>query len=155
MQPYFYYDEDTDKNVMRILEDLHRRRVFNHSDRIRIHLGNPETGELWLEEYDVMGYIGRSTGNKPIPLLINNRRSIGGSAILTANILSIQYTTNGQWLYRHPLFKLPEFFVHETAEKYPWCVRQKPNNNICAYFSTEQKARNYIAFMRGERFSVS
>ncbi|XAI95443.1 hypothetical protein [Microcystis phage Mvi-JY20] len=91
------FSEGTDPKVMQVLKDL-----LSHP-RTRVHIlkGNTETGKPWYEQYDTCGYIGRSTGTKPIPLLVHNSRSFGGGAILTANILRIQ-TTTGKVLYEHP-----------------------------------------------------
>ena len=58
-------------------------------ERIVIDYGDTETGKSWCEGYCVSGRIGRSTGHKPIPILIHNARSRGGVGILTHRIIKI------------------------------------------------------------------
>ena len=99
--------EGTDPQVMRVLEDLRK----NPRTRVHILTGITETGKPWYDQCDTCGYIGRSTGTKPIPLLVYNSRSLGGDAILTANILRIQ-TTTGKILYEHP--KAPKIIRFAT-----------------------------------------
>ena len=55
--------------------------------RVRLFLGDPETGRDWGEENDVTGYVGRSTGPSKVPLLLATRRSMGGGAILVDCVL--------------------------------------------------------------------
>ena len=76
-----------------------------NNKRIRIYYGNAETGCDWCEAYDTIGYIGRSCGKMKIPLLIPNRRSTGGTAILDHCIVRI--TCNHKVLYSHPNYHMP------------------------------------------------
>src|SRR5580704_12602052 len=59
-----------------LLPYLHKNK------RVRIYLGDPETGRDWGEENDVTGFIGRSTGREPVLLLLPGNRSHGGGDIL-------------------------------------------------------------------------
>ena len=94
-----YFTKGTDEKVMDILCN------FCHTDtRIRIFYGNKNTGKDWCEIYDTIGYIGKSCGTQKIPLLINNKRSLGGNGILTDCILKI--TVGKQVLYNHPKYHL-------------------------------------------------
>jgi hypothetical protein len=70
--------------------------------RCRFHWGDIETGKDWNDTYDVTGRIGRSTGFFKIPILLYNKRSLGGSAILTNCIVKITNTTSKKVLYQHP-----------------------------------------------------
>ena len=74
-------------------------RVWNcPTNRIRLHisLGDTATGLDWLEENDVCGYVGRSMGPIKVPLLIANRRSLGGGAILDHCIVRIRESAGGR-----------------------------------------------------------
>ena len=70
-------------------------------DRTRVVLdyGNPQTKVSWNETCDVTGYIGRSTGVIKCLLLLHNSRSMGGSAILLGNILSIKTSKSKKILW--------------------------------------------------------
>lgn len=72
-------------------------------DRVRIWLGDPETGRAW-EDRPESGTIGRSMGPHRVPLLIKTRRSTGGGAILTSCVVAMACAHTGRWLYRHPSF---------------------------------------------------
>lgn len=63
----------------------------------------------WNEQFDVTGYVGRSTGPIKVPLLIHNRRSLGGPAILDHCIIGVRETgKDGRLLYqlRRPITTL-------------------------------------------------
>ena len=94
------YHKDTNDNVIRVLENFRQNKV-----RIKIDLGNVKTGKSWNDSYDTCGYIGRSSGQYKIPLLIHNSRSFGGPGILDHCIIKISYANkkNGTYdLYKHP-----------------------------------------------------
>jgi len=155
----FDYSENTPTRVQEILEYYARSR-----ERIRLFYGDSETGHDWMEEYDIMGYIGRSTGPKPAALLINNARSLGGLAILTACIVKI--TVDKRTIYHHQNYHIPDLSIgdppytirnrHLWAEGYVVgvysgpCQCGKHGGNIANFKSTAQ-AKRYIAFLKGER----
>lgn len=56
------------------------------------------------ETYNTCGYIGRSTGNHKIPLLVNNSRSHGGGA-LTDSIVKISLAKGGKVLWQHKTYQ--------------------------------------------------
>ena len=85
-----FYNIKTSDKVIEILEHIKKNEI-----RIVLDYGNVETGESWNEEFDVAGRIGRSTGSIKIPLLIHNKRSLGGGAILDSCIIGIK-TSNGK-----------------------------------------------------------
>lgn len=64
-------------------------RLMNTKQRIKLYYGD-ENGRDWVEENDMRGTIGRSTGNIKIPLLIPTKRSYGGGAILCDKIIKIK-----------------------------------------------------------------
>ncbi len=80
---------------------------FMHKDiRLKLSYGDKVTGRDWDERHDITGYIGRSTGQYKIPLLLNNKTSSGGGGILTENIVRIEYANKklGGLLYKHPKY---------------------------------------------------
>lgn len=91
------YHQDTDPRVIDILENC---RINKH--RIRVVYGDVVTGVSWEERFDVTGTVGRSTGEMKIPLMIHNKRSMGGGSILTHCIIGIRHSTSKEWLYKHP-----------------------------------------------------
>lgn len=74
-------------------------------ERLRLFYGDNESGKDWLEMHDTMGYVRNSTGPVKIPILIHNRNSIGGGAILTDCIVKITHDKNV--LYQHPKYHCP------------------------------------------------
>lgn len=99
------YSDSTPKEVVKLLE-LHRQVRL---ERLRLSYGDAKTGKDWLEEADVEGYIGRSTGTVKIPLLIANRRSTGGPEILDHCIVRIKTASGGRVLWQHPKYHNGEF----------------------------------------------
>ena len=91
-----HYHVETPSEVVRVLEGVrHDRR------RIRLVLGDPKTGQDWNKQHDVTGYVGRSMGPIKVPLLIHNRRSFGGPAILDHCVIGIRETgKDGRLLYQ-------------------------------------------------------
>ena len=89
-----WYNEDTSEEVIRILENA---RICDL--RVRIFYGDNKTGEDWLEDYDVMGRIGRSGGAVRVPLLLKKINSTGGEEILTNCIVKI--TIDKKTVYQH------------------------------------------------------
>ena len=93
------YDLRSPDAVVRILESARQNRT-----RLHISLGEtdgPEIGRDWLDEFDSYGYIGRSMGPIKVPLLIANRRSTGGGAILDHFVVRIRTSAGGRVLYQH------------------------------------------------------
>lgn len=142
------YKNGTPQSVKLLLEGL-----MGTNRRVRLFYGDKETGEYWGDEYDVTGTIGRSTGPQPIPLLINNRRSMGGSSILTDCV--VRMLVDGREVYRHPRY----FSRYETAHVRPSEMSGyshevvSTQRGVEARFHNEKSARNWLAFMRGERMA--
>ena len=148
----FYFNNETSEKVKECIE-----YCYNSKLRIRIWYGDTETGASWLEEYDVMGTIGRSTGKQKIPLLIKNSRSSGGGGILCHCIIRIDVIGSRRTIYEHPLFYVPTLGVYpnleeDTKNKYPFLVLK--DNELQARFKSEKQAKNYIGFMLGERYTT-
>lgn len=148
----FYFNENTCDKVKTVLTDC-----YNKQCRVRLWYGDTKTGLSWLEEYDVVGTIGRSSGQAKIPLLIKNSRSIGGGGILCHCIIRIDVIGSRRTIYEHPLFYVPTLGVYpnldeDTKTKYPFIVLKY--GTIQARFKTEKSAYNYIDFMLGDRYST-
>lgn len=99
------YRAHTSTEVINILEQCRL-----DGTRIVLDYGDPSTGISWGEVYDVTGRVGRSTGNVKVPLLIHNRRSVGGGEISTDKIIGIKTSRGGSVLYSL-IFK-PLNFTH-------------------------------------------
>lgn len=84
-------------------QDLNNKLLELHlsGERVILDYGNRLTGESWNEEFDITGRIGRSTGSIPIPILVHNRNSTGGGALLDGSIISIKSSKG-----KRPLWKI-------------------------------------------------
>lgn len=96
------YQKETPDEVIRVLENARKS-----GKKIKIYYGDKETGRDWLEEYDTVGTVGRSTGTYKIPLLIKTSRSTGGGGILDSSIVKIKDASSGVVLYKHPKYQQP------------------------------------------------
>lgn len=103
------HHSDTPAEVVRVLEEVRRSCA-----RIRVHYGDTTTGRDWMDVYDVTGCVSRSTGPIKVPILLHNRRSLGGTPMLDHCIVRIRYANRreGGDLYRHPKY-------HEDKEFKP------------------------------------
>ncbi len=149
------YHDETPRAVIDKLEDA---RVSGA--RIRLFYGDQLTGRCWMEEYDTIGRVGRSTGKEKIPLLIKTSRSFGGGAILDHCIVKIM--VGGRTVLQHPKFHMPEMTIQLItstdyfgggnlwSQGYTHAV-YFDNMLLWAPFKTKEQAENYIAFMKGER----
>lgn len=144
------YPVDTPSAVVSWLETSRVRE-----QRIRIFYGDTKTGRDWMQEYDIMGIVGRTTGVVKVPILLQTKNSTGGGSISCDSIVRI--TTNGRTVYQHPEYHLPELYVKESVEspeqqEYPFSVYTKEEGveNDTARFTTEKKAKAWVRFMKGE-----
>lgn len=156
-----YYPADTDIAAISAMEYArlsdHRVRVFiGYTEAYRGQGGTEgKPGEVWPQEYDVTGYIGRTTGQVKSPILLHSKASSGGGIISADCLLGLRLTTGAcAWLYKHPNFDLGVWEVKDATG----CKRDDGNhfevfhnNKVHARFNTAQKAINFIAFMEGER----
>jgi hypothetical protein len=70
----------------------------------RFHLGDATTGRAWGDVDE--GYVGRSMGPIKIPLVIANRRSLGGPGLLDHCVVRIEFANkkDGGVVYQHPTY---------------------------------------------------
>lgn len=143
LQAQTYFDPDTDAQVKAVLEQCRHLR-----GKVRLILGNTDTGLTWPDEHAVVGIIGRSTGSMKVPLLIEDGDT-GGGAILCACILAIIDWVSGDFLYRHPAFQAPDLKLEQCQlDSYRWEVTHQ--GKTVARFQDLGKAAAYVAFMCGE-----
>ena len=81
---YFY--PKTSNELIELLIHLHKI-----DERLQFYWGDPETGLDWGEIYDVRGRLGVTTGKIKMFILVNNKRSYGGSILLTDHIVRIDW----------------------------------------------------------------
>ena len=147
-----WYHKDTPRAVCQILES---HLQHNRNKRLRLFLGDSVTGRDWGEEWDVLGYVGRSTGWRKIPLLVHNSRSMGGGGILDNCIIKIM-TTGGSVLWQHENYNRPSYEVKESDEslcKKGYVASVFGDGSLVASFKSFSKAKNWIDFMTGKRMS--
>jgi hypothetical protein len=130
------YHVETPGAVLDALE-----RAFQAQARVRVFLGDAKSGRDWLEENDVTGRIGRSTGTVKIPLLCANERSSGGGGLLDHCI--VRLLVNGREVYRHENYHQPAI-VAQGCEVLA-------GGEVYARCSNANSAERLAAFMRGER----
>lgn len=137
-----------DKRAPLTVKDIIVRHLEFRGKRLRFWYGDSKTGESWDEENDVTGYIGKSTGTKPIPLLIQRRNSMGGGALMTGCIVKIVDTKTHDVLYKHPTFNQPTFSL-KNADVFDVVRNEKQH----ARFGNKKSAQRYVDFMNGKRMS--
>jgi hypothetical protein len=138
-----YFDPGTNPKAARTLDRCRRANI-----KVRLILGNQETGNSWLGERDVVGTIGRSMGPLKVPLLVEPGAD-SGMAILTDCLLAIIEWETGTFLYRHPRWHMPTLSIQRGVHpEYIWEVLH--NGGVVARFKDIGKAGAYVAFMCGE-----
>lgn len=129
--------------------------AYHEGIRVRLFLGDNVTGVDWCEAHDVTGRIGRSTGTTPCPLLIANARSVGGGAILTANIVKLVNIETGAVLYQHRGYTAPRFSMDamkdDSGLNRVYRMNEDGTSTHVASFHSIDSGQRYIAFMTGQR----
>jgi hypothetical protein len=142
----FHYD--TPDEVVRVLENARLNR-----QRVHISLGvtdGPNQGRDWLEEFETHGYVGRSMGPVKVPLLVANRRSSGGGAILDHAIVRIRTSSGGRVLYQHPHYHHGQLEIRRktSAVELPGgrvlTVDVLRDGEVHASFETVEQARRWV-----------
>lgn len=148
-----WFDAGTATEVKRILE-----LAIESGKKLRLFFGDAETGRDWMEEYDTVGKIGRSTGPMRVPLLLDSKGE-GGPAILTRNVIRIQNATNGQDLYVHPEYQEPVLrntpIADGSSPGLTWKTEVKIGTEWeeQARHKSEAHATRYLEFICGQRVS--
>jgi len=140
------YHADTPETVIAILEKHRQNRR-----KIRLFYGDTQTGQSWLDEHDMVGCIGRSTGPIKVPLLVPPGDS-GGPALLDHCIIRID--SPRQVLYQHAQFHVGELsLVQGKLKRLPWEVLI--DRTVQARFPEKRQAQRYIDFLQGKRFTLA
>ncbi len=108
------FDARTPDEVVAVLENARLSRT-----RLHVSYGytdGPNAGKDWLEENDVHGYIGRSIGPIKVPILLSNRRSTGGGAILEHCVVRVRTSAGGRILYQHPKYHYGNLEIRNKVE---------------------------------------
>lgn len=127
--------------------------------RVRVWYGSHQTGNVYPQEYDIMGYISQSTGREPCFLLVNNKRSYGGTALYPDNVVGIQYIDTRDFIYKHSKFNKPEYGVeplyNDDGIFRCFRVTEKSSNGVVTSYAlglgTYAKAQHLADFMNGLR----
>ena len=106
------YHAETSQAVINVLESVRNEP----RKRIRVYFGDVATGKCWNEEHDISGYIGRSNGTNKVPLLINNKRSFGGGALLDHCIVKIKESKGARVYFQAHNFQQPICEVKASTE---------------------------------------
>ena len=142
------YSINIDEKCMKVLDKL-----IKNGRRVRLFLGDPNTGNDWCERFDVLGYIGRSTGEYKIPLLIAKSNSMGGPGILDGNILKIVDTRTKEVLYQNDKYKVPTFKIVEDGDG-KYSLKRTDKNNEIYFTGTKLQCEKEKAFFVGEKMSI-
>lgn len=111
---------------------------------LRIFYGDVETGRDFLEECDVIGKIGRSTGVFKTPILVT-KDGYGGPALLEDIIIKIMRADTGQVLWTHKNYQKPTFDIQKKESMHEVYV----NGSLQASFKNVEEAANFISFLSG------
>jgi hypothetical protein len=144
------YHTETPDAVITILENARNNRT-----RIQLHYGetsgDSNLGKDWLEENDIHGFIGRSTGTDKVPLLLPSKRSPGGGAILDHRIVKIRI--NNKTVYQHPKYHTGKIELKHTESPITVKVGKKDialtveafrDGKLQASFKDMEEARRWV-----------
>lgn len=155
-----WFTPGTPDKVRKILKQAIRSRkdLGNDGMLLRFFTGDTTTGLDWCNEWDMVGYVGQSTGSKKIPLLIEPlvrkdgsiRSACGGGALLTDCILRIINVKTRKELYRAPNYKVPVFVIGTNDQVPKLSYFASRDGQVAARFSSHGEACEYVAFMMGD-----
>jgi hypothetical protein len=151
LNQHTWFDARTPIAVRQALEYCRTQHL-----RVRIFYGDTDTGRSWLDEWEMVGRIGRSTGYMRIPLLVPDREH-GGPGLLDSSIIRIINTRTHGNVYCHPKFHLPpfEFIEGNVAPGHPeYRFGVNVNGTNHANFKTAEERDRWVAFMNGARYTT-
>lgn len=105
-----FFDVGTDASLAGVLETVREKKI-----RIKLDLGDPKTGKSWNETWGVTGYVGRTTGRIKSPILVFNKRAMGGGLILTKNVLAVYTSAGHKLIWENPKAKVLRAFPGAQA----------------------------------------
>lgn len=84
-----HYHPGCPPEVILAIEAARLQYLTGRGYRLRIYYGDPASGRWWGDIES--GYIGRSAGPMKVPILLRNKLSRGGHAILDHCIVKVEY----------------------------------------------------------------
>jgi len=133
------YHEKTNIGAITALEFCRKNRI-----RIKLNLGNIETGISWNEENDITGRVGLSKGNEArFPILVHNERSFGGGSILDHCILQIK-ESNGKRIFYTAQNFVPSTFEIKESNQLGYTHSVYVNGSLYSNHKTEKAAKLLI-----------
>lgn len=140
-----WFHPETPRKVRQVLEAARK-----NGSRLRIFYGNTQTGRDWMEENDVLGTIGRSTGVLKIPLMIADGEH-SGPRLLDQCIVRIIRVDDRKELYRHRRYHLGRMEIEHELDP-PYVATVWVDGKVHARFRTAEAAYHWMAFLAGECF---
>jgi hypothetical protein len=104
------YHASTNTKVIEILEDARLSTML-----LRLSYGDTDTGRDWGEVHDIVGRVGRSTGEIKIPILLNHKNSLDGGGILDHCIVRIEMKYGNEKAYRE-VYRHPKYHTSSMIE---------------------------------------
>lgn len=147
-----WFDGRTPAKVQKVLDNYRKS-----GEKVRIFYGDLVTGRDWMDEYDMIGRVGRSMGPMKSPLLIAPGEC-GGPAMLTSCIVRIIDIESGIEVYRHASYHTPKMALVPAADYdqvagYSHSVQVESKTGHMethANFKSQGEAAHWLAFMAGE-----
>lgn len=136
------FDEATSRVVADIVNQL-----IDSQERVRIFYGHD--GVDWFEENGTIGYISRSCGTNKVPILVYNKRALGGGHILDHCIVKIVATKGGRIIWQHPNYVAPITRVVDSKEP-GYIATVLVNDELYANCKTEKEAHRLADFLSGK-----
>lgn len=126
---------------------------------IRIWYGDRQKPD-WLEENDVFGYVGRSTGKIKVPLLLpvdlNGCKEDSGGAILCDCITRMAIGEGKHFVetYRADFYQEPKFTLKDSdpGDIFGCYVYVSGQKTYFSAHSTKEAAQELVAFLTGKLF---
>lgn len=144
-----HFHPDTPADLVAVLEQLRISKA-----KVRLFVGDRQTGEAWAEECDCYGRIGRSMGPVKVPLIVAPR-SDSGPQLLDHCIVGV-LTAPGVWAWKHPRLDLGAWTIHtcvETFGKTTYKAQTHLNGTLHGRHSSVAKAERLLDFMTGKRMA--
>lgn len=147
-----HYHPHTNRTIRGVLNTLITLSKNGDKRIVRIVYGDTDSGVASMEEYEVIGRLGRSGGTQKVPLLIApNGDGIGGAPVSDNRVVGICTVPEGEWLYSHKKLKWPRLVVRDVADA--WNVIDLDNcterGGVIASFEHPSEAYTWAAFMMG------
>jgi hypothetical protein len=133
-----YFDSNTPDELVELIEML-----IQTNTRVVVNMGDVKTGKMWLEEFDTIGYIGRTTGKIKSPILVYNSRSTGGGLLSTENILRVRTTDGKRLMYQHTNF-IPAIVEVVPSDMEEYKFNTIVNGELYGRHKTEKSAQKIV-----------